>query len=260
MKGIWENSEVRELFLEVESCKNKNKSLREAFAMHAQKYNRKPNSVRNYYYMEVDELEKDKSRLESIGIDLSMHKKTAITYFSENEENKLMDDITSLVNKGLSVRKACYTLSKGDVALMLRFQNKYRNFLFKKNNQKFSNAKLTEIKEKPSNVITFKKTQKALTDSEVQSLFMGLVRLVKKNAIIEKEENYKKELTSANDLLRKTLIELSTKQREYDKLKEDYIKIKTENVKLNEKIFYKKCDKAAALREKISNKEKAFEI
>ncbi len=250
MKGIWENSEVQSLFMEVEECKNKNKTLREAFMAHARKFNRQPNSVRNYYYHEVEQLGKDENRLESLGINLSKHKKNSITYFSQEEERRLMEEISSLVKKGISVRKACFILSNGDVGQMLRFQNKYRNFLLK---NKLSSGKIIanenrEIKSvEQGNIIAFKKASKTLTEAEVQSLFMGLVRLVKKNVIAEEEEKYKAELTKTNILLRKALTEINGKERELEKLKAEYLKLKSENERFVEIARMTKCKEANKL-------------
>ena len=248
MKGIWDNSEVQALFMEVENYKNKNKTLRDAFISHAQKYNRQPNSVRNYYYHEVDMLGKDQGRLKKLGINLEMHKKNAIIYFSQEEETSLMEKISDFVRQGVSVRKACFTLSNGDAGQMLRYQNKYRNFLSKK-----KSVECDKVQEKPksslkpysdNNIITFKKTQKSLSDAEVQALFMGLVRLVKKNAIIEGEEKFKTELNTANHLLRKALTQISSQERELEKLKEEYLKLKNENSKLSENIIKSRCERA----------------
>lgn len=246
MKGLWDNSEVQALFSEVEECKNKNRTLREAFMAHARKYNRQPNSVRNYYYHEVDELGKDLIRQKKLGINLDRHKKNSITYFSQEEENRLMEEISSLVGQGVSVRKACFMLSKGDVGQMLRFQNKYRNYITK-NKQEKEKLNVGEVKQSSfsqDNIITFKKVQKSLSDSEVQSLFMGLVRLVKKNALMEGEEKYKREIEGANSLLRKALTELSSREREIEKLKEEYLKIKNENAILSENLLKSKCENA----------------
>lgn len=244
MNGIWDNGEVQNLFALVEECKRKNRALREAFIAHAQKYNRKPNSVRNYYYHEVDTLQNDQTRCKQLGINLKNHKKSEITYFSKEEENSLMQQIYKMVEEGSSVRKACFVLSNGDVGQMLRFQNKYRNFL----------AKRTQT-EKPNNVVTFQKATKRLTDGEVQSLFMGLVRLVKKNALIEGEERYKAELTSANAMLRRALAQINTQEREIEKLKEDFSRIKQENLKLAQNAIKNTCRKAEALRAKLENGE-----
>lgn len=247
MKGIWENSEVKELFSVVESYKQKNKSLREAFQQHAEKYGRKPNSVRNYYYHEVDNLKQDDNRLKKLGINLDKHNKTNIIYFSADEEEKLMQDIDNLVKNGVSVRKACFKLSGGDVGQMLRFQNKYRNYLAKNNIGK---------SQKETNIIEFKKVQhRPLTDMEVQSLFMGLVRLVKKTALEESEEKFKKIISEANDNLRKAILELNNKERDLNKLKEDYIRIKTENSSLANSILKLRCEKANNLRIKLQREE-----
>ena len=250
MKGIWNNAEVKALFSEVENCKNKNKTLREAFIEHAKKYNRQPNSVRNYYYHEVDELSRDDKRLKSLGINLDRHKKNSIIYFSEEEENKLMEEISKLVRNGVSVRKACFMLSNGDVGQMLRYQNKYRNFIAKQSLPKMKTSEVKDSLPNQNNIIAFKKTQKTLSDSEVQSLFMGLVRLVKKNAIIEGEEKYKGELNVANSLLRKAITQINSQERELEKLKCEYKKLKNENSKLSESVLKIKCKKAELLNEK----------
>ncbi len=252
MKGIWNNSEVKELFSVVEDYKEKNKSLKLAFKSHAEKYGRKPNSVRNYYYHEVDNLKLDEKRLEKLGINLNRHSKSSISYFSKDEEKKLMEEVDNMVKKGVSVRKACLTLSGGDVNQMLRYQNKYRNYLAKNKKNEAKNVKNKEII--PNNVITFRKTSKTLTDGEVQSLFMGLVRLVKKNALEESEQAFKNKLSEANDMLRKALSKLSSKERDEGKLKEEIVKLKSENSRLLDMNLQLKCDKAGLLRKKLEEK------
>jgi hypothetical protein len=251
MKGIWENSEVRELFDLVENYKDKNKSLRQAFLIHAQKYGRKPNSVRNYYYHEVDNLKEDKGRLENLGIDLARHNKTSIIYFSKQEEEKLMKEIDNMAKQGISVRKACLSLSGGDVGQMLRYQNKYRNFLTKqKAQEKCVKNEIIESNDDKGKVITFKKVQKRLTENEVQSLFMGLVRLVKRNAREESEEVYKQQISLANDKLRQAIKELYTKEQENLRLKEEFLKIKEENAKLIDERLKNRCEVAENLKNK----------
>ena len=249
MKGIWKNSEVKELFNVVEDYKEKNKSLKLAFIAHAQKFGRKPNSVRNYYYHEVDNLKLDEKRLNKLGINLNRHNKSNINYFSKEEEKKLMEEIDSMVKKGVSVRKACLTLSGGDVSQMLRFQNKYRNFLARAKKPEKQNTNL-------NNVIAFKKQSTTLTDGEVQSLFMGLVRLVKRNALEESESLYKHKLLEAKELLQKASLKLSTRERDYDKLKEEFLKLKNENSALVDLNRQMRCQNAEMLRKKSEEKEK----
>lgn len=247
-KGIWKNQEVKELFLEVENVKANNKPLKDAFINHAKKYNRKPNSVRNYYYHEIDNLSKDSKRLEKLKIDLSKHEKSSIIYFSKEEENDLMKKIDDMVSGGMSVRKACYTLSKGDVGQMLRYQNKYRNFLSKTNSANENNLDGEKI-------IKFTKKRTTLTDNEIQSLFMGLVRLVKRNAIEEISDKVKVDFENANQELRKAIIELHNKEKEYKDLKNEFLKIKEENARLISNMIKLKCDKATKLREKLEKQK-----
>lgn len=254
MKGIWKNSEVKELFGMVEDYKEKNKSLKLAFIAHAQKYGRKPNSVRNYYYHEVDNLKVDDKRLKSLGINLNLHNKTTVAYFSPEEEKDLMKEVDQMVKKGISVRKACLTLSGGDVGQMLRYQNKYRNYLAKNKKNQEKNDDLIKKETKPDNIITFKRTGKTLSDSEIQSLFMGLVRLVKRHAIEESDELYKAKLTEANNNLRKAIASLSANKRDYDKLKDELSKVKSENSRLVNLNLQLRCDKAEELRKKLNKK------
>ena len=249
MTGLWEENEVKDLFNAVEKCKKSNRPIKEAFIFHAEKYARKANSVRNYYYHEIDILQKDKMRQDLLNIDLNKHNKTNIVYFSKEEEALLMEKIDEMTAKGLSVRKACLNLAEGDVNLLLRYQNKYRNYLIKKKGER----------KESGNIIAFKKPPKSLSDSEVQSLFMGLVRLVKKNATIEGEERFKEKLDEANNKLRKALADLQAQAFEIDRLKEKYSQLKRENNSLALRLVTLRCDKAAILKNnmKKSSAEKS---
>ncbi|MBQ8792944.1 MAG: hypothetical protein IJZ62_05030 [Clostridia bacterium] len=244
MIGIWEEEEVKALFSEVEKCKGENKPIKEAFLLHAQHFARKPNSVRNYYYHEIDNLSKDEERRKNLGIDLSLHEKGNIVYFSKEEEENLMKEIDAMRERGMSVRKACLSLAGGDVDKLLRYQNKYRNHL----------AKSKPSEKVSDNVIAFKKPSKGLSDSEVQSLFMGLVRLVKKNATLEGEERYKEKLSQANAQLRKAITQLQSQAREIEQIKERYIQLKKENSSLARSLVLSRCDKASKLREKLKQR------
>ena len=241
--GIWENEEVKDLFSSIEKLKDEGKPLRKAFMEHARKYNRQPNSVRNYYYHEIDNLEQDTPRLKKLGIDLEKHKKNSIQYFTKEEEEKLMGKIDGLVKGGYSVRKACLTLSNGDINQMLRYQNKYRNF----------KAKAQPMKK--DNIIKFTKKKDKITDGELQALFMGLVRLVKRSAAEEINDQVKDTMNRASQELRKTIVALNNKEKEYRELKESFIKIKEENAKLVKDMFKLKCDKAGKLRQKYQEYE-----
>lgn len=242
-KGIWKNQEVKDLFSTVENYKNDNKALKEAFVCHAKKYGRKPNSVRNYYYHEIDNLASDSPRLKKLGIDLEKHQKSEIAYFSEAEEKALMERIDRMVKDGVSVRKACLALSNGDVSKMLRYQNKYRNFL----------AKQKPKYENKDNIIKFASKKSGITDGELQALFMGLVRLVKRNAQEEYDSKLTAQLDKANASLRKALVEMSGKEKELKDLKNNFLKIKEENLALKQELISLRCDKANKLKDKLTS-------
>lgn len=243
-KGLWADEEVKSLFQYVEEVKASSEPLKNAFILHAKKYNRKPNSVRNYYYHEIDNLADDKQRAKRLKIDLKNHEKNEINYFSQSEETELMGKIENLVKQGSSVRKACLTLSNGDVDKMLRYQNKYRNYLSKKQNMP------------QSNVIKFtKRKNEILTESDINSLFLGLVRLVKRTAVEELSSKMKEERESQNYLLRKALVDLNRKEKQIQELKNEFMQLKAENARLVQNITKLKCDKASLLSDKIRTKQ-----
>ena len=142
---IWNDGEVKALFENVENCKKNKVALVEAFAEHAKKFSRRPNSVRNYYYHEVDNLDADKVRAAKLRIDISKHKKAHFKNFDKVQEGDLFGEIDRLTSEGLSVRAACLKLSNGDLALMTRYQNKYQNMRRKlENNQNFVKTKIAQ--------------------------------------------------------------------------------------------------------------------
>ncbi len=237
-KSCWKDSEVLALFNKVEDVKKDSKPLKSAFVEHAVKYGRKPNSVRNYYYFQLEQLKKDIVKSKKLGIDLKKHEKNDIQYFSPNQESKLIENIESLVKKGYSVRKACLELSGGDLNLMLRYQNKYRNFLLKNQKQTL-----------PNNIISFSSRQKPLlSDADINSLFLGLVRLVKRSAVEEFSNKLKDQKESANQSLRQMLVDLNKKDKEIDKLKEELVKLKLENSRLVQNMMKIKCEKVQKLK------------
>ena len=207
MNSIWSDEEVKSLFNTVEEKRGKGESLKNAFSMHAQKFHRKGNSVRNYYYHEVDNLGKDDARRTRLNIDLKKHIKNRLVPFSKEQEEKFLSEVKALTDKGMSVRSACFKLSNGDMTLMTRLQNKFQNL--KK-----------EKAEKQDNIITFK-TRKTLTDADINSLFAGLVKLVKKNAYEEVNVKIKEEKETSEYLLKEAYLELNKKEKEINKLKDE---------------------------------------
>ena len=82
----------------------------------------------------------------------------------------------------------------------------------------------------------------------MQSLFMGLVRLVKKTALEESEEKYRAQINQANENLRKAILALNNKERDYNQLKTELDQTKLKNSTLVDSILKLRCDKANKLR------------
>lgn len=237
----WNNKEVKSLFDEVEACKQSQQALKMAFVSHAKKYGRKPNSVRNYYYHEVDNLLQDHARCESLGIDIGKHAKVHFDNFNKEEEEKLFEKIEDMTKQGVSVRSACLKLSCGDLTEMTRLQNKYQNM-----------KKKIAVK---NNIIPFKQRQKLLTESDINSLFMGLVRLIKKTAVEEFMEKTKLEKESSNYLLKKAFVDLNKKDKQIAELREGLQGLKEENLKLLSRLESLNISKQEAFKQQLLKKK-----
>lgn len=209
---IWNDEEVKDLFDAVELCKNDKKPLKFAFECHAEKYNKKANSVRNYYYKEVDNLGKDDERLNRLGIKLETHKKYHFITFEKQEEENMLNRISDMVSKGESVRSACFKISNGDLVQMTRLQNKYQN-----------------IRKKESNIIQFRKKSKPLSENEINSLFLGLVKLIKKTTLEEFVEKANKEKEASDFLLKQAFADINKKDEQIKTLQLQFESLKREN-------------------------------
>ena len=227
---IWDDNEVKTLFDTVESIKKNGGSANRAFSVHAKKYNRKPNSVRNYYYKEVDNLLNDNERRTKLKIDLLSHKKSSFVHFERDEEKEIFDAIEKMTKAGMSVRSACFKMCNGDLTKMTRLQNKYQNLK----------------KKREDNVIQFRQKKKGLSDSEINSLFLGLVRLIKKSAyeeILDKEQNRQRETENA---LNEALTDIGIKEKAICDLREKFDALRRENRELVARL--KSAEKQQALK------------
>jgi len=221
----WKDEEVKHLFLHIENFKQKNLPLTYAFLEYAKQTNRKANSVRNYYYLELDELLKNEPRRIKLNIDLTNHQKQNFEEFNKQQEYELTYYILQKARYSKSVRSSCLELANNDVSLMIRYQNKFRSLL--KNNASLINEINKKLDAtigpkqdiKKANILTFPvldktKNKERLSDEELKGLFMGLVKLVKKSADLEVSNALKKECNFANESLRKTLIAMRKKEEE----------------------------------------------
>ena len=315
MKLAWTKPEVCKLFSMVAECKRKHQPLLVAFSTFAEKFCRKTFSVRNFYYSKLKEFEKNKSACKEFEIDLTQHQKIEQKPFSAEECTSQLQKVASLVSDGVSIRKACQEVSKGDLKLMLRLQNKFyatkklsekniekiakkinnnklNNNLLKKqlksdnllknelknkyfnkkhlnnaflgnfsdfergekqeeNYNKFSQKKPFQNNLKNSgNLIVMPKKQALLSDSEIESLFLGLVKLVKKSAKDNAEATSLLQLKNANQSLRQTIKALVDKEREFEALSKQFETVKEQKEMLEEKLQNMYCNQIATLQEK----------
>lgn len=128
----WTIQEMKRLFQLCGEAQKQNKGLKTAFETIAKETNRKPNSVRNYYYAQVKTLSLLPEYGKSLGISAVKHKKSSFKLFSDAEIKKLIKDLLIRQSSGESVRAITSDMAAGDKSKMLRLQNKYRSVVFHK--------------------------------------------------------------------------------------------------------------------------------
>ena len=237
----WKDQEVVELFRFVEKQKAVGECLTNIFINFAKQTKRMPNSVRNYYYAELCNLMQNPTRCQKLQIDISLHKKIEPKEFTEDETKTVVTKILQMTAKGMSVRKACQTLANGDISLMVRYQNKFRSVVQK--DKTMYNSCLQRVGEEvklktktPNNIIKMPDRRNVLTESDINSLFLGLVKLVKKQTQDDLCKTYEKDKQKANDMLRKTLVEIAEKDNIIKQLRKQFKVLKQEKEKLCEEI------------------------
>ncbi len=256
----WKDEEVKSLFNKIENCEKNGKCLSKAFIEYALLTGRKPNSVRNYYYSELNELLKNEDRRIKLEIDISKHKKNEPKFFTQEETKTQLSEILRLKSLGYSIRKACLKIANGNIEQMVRLQNKYRIVLKKEPKLLFEIE--NNLKEKgfainlnlPKNVISMPTKRTHLSESEINSLFLGLVKLIKNSARNEANLELQKETEFANNTLRQTLVNLSGKEMQLKELRKNFEQLKSEKQKLDGKIKNLRIENAQLL-EKVGTKK-----
>ena len=117
----WSQEETDLLWKEIRAAADEGEPLRGVFERMGQTLGRKPNSVRNYYYMQL----RDQN-------DESLKRAAPFETFTDQEIHDLLRRILAARGQGRSVRACVMEMSGGDKTLMLRYQNKYRAVLRKK--------------------------------------------------------------------------------------------------------------------------------
>lgn len=117
----WSAEETEMLWREIRAAAETGAPLRGVFERMGKTLGRKPNSVRNYYYMQMrDQAGED------------MRRAAPFETFTEEEVHDLLRTVLMAQGRGQSVRACVMEMSGGDRARMLRYQNKYRAVLRKK--------------------------------------------------------------------------------------------------------------------------------
>lgn len=117
----WSQEETDLLWKEVRGAADGGIPLRAVFERMGETLGRKPNSVRNYYYMQLREQGGEDCK-----------RAAPFETFTDEEIHDLLRHVLAAKGQGQSVRASVMDLSHGDKTLMLRYQNKYRALLRKR--------------------------------------------------------------------------------------------------------------------------------
>ena len=235
----WDISEIKILMNLV--SKREEKSLVEVFENFAKQTNRKTFSVRNFYYKLLELANIDDKIAQVLNKNGIENAEIRTNHFSSTETENLLRILLNNENN-ISVRRACMELAKGDDTLMMRYQNKYRNAL--KKQPELVSRILDELKSKqirvrevePNNIMVMPLAKQLITEKEIQSLFGGLIRLVKKSAEQEISTQLKREAEFANTALQNSLIDLRRKEILIKELQEQNLILKTKLASLKENL------------------------
>ena len=114
--GGWQKQEIDALQQSVEAAERSGESLRSVFERMSRQLGRKPNSIRNFYYAQV-----------RTGQGENGARATPFETFSQEEVERLVEQVLTAKAQGVSVRACVRQLAGGDRTRMLRYQNKYRS-------------------------------------------------------------------------------------------------------------------------------------
>lgn len=117
----WRPEERELLWKEVEQAGREGAALRSVFDSVAAQTGRKPNSIRNYYYMSV--------RGGGAPDGVECQRAAPFVPFDDEELHSLVRQILRSRAEGRSVRACVMELGNGERARTLRYQNKYRSIL-----------------------------------------------------------------------------------------------------------------------------------
>lgn len=205
----WKDDEKLMLWDEIKNAQKIGAPLKRVFETVARKTGRKPNSVRNYYYMKVKETG-----------DI-VQKPSTFTPFTKEEIYMLLRTLLGAAANGESIRGASLKLANGDKTLMLRYQNKYRSLI--KNGRQLIEKVMADMDKEGEKYINPYETHKSTafmtkenrfipetvvntlmsSDVDVKSFFKGLSKIAGLAVINKQIEKEIDEVSGQNESLRK---------------------------------------------------------
>lgn len=113
----WSQREANLLWETADEAQQQGLPLKSVFESIARQTGRRPNSIRNYYYAQVQKREGGPERV------------ARFVPFEEDEVRGLMETVLRARARGQSVRSCLSGMAGGEHRTMLRLQNKYRSVL-----------------------------------------------------------------------------------------------------------------------------------
>jgi len=202
----------------------------------------------------IDKTEKDKNINKNINIEKILknsNENNKNNYFvAIKNTKKTINNNKNTVNENIleTVKNNKYAVSKN--TLKTGENNKT---VANKGQLSFSESKNKIQSKTNKNIINIntakQKFTRTISDSEINALFMGLVKIIKKNALENANEELKTECQQANENFRQTIIDLNKKESELKKV----CKV---NEELNKKITSQQ-QQICELLEKLSKRKLA---
>lgn len=207
---------IKRLFLSIQKEKlTGNKCLCKAIENAGSMLNIKKESAKNYYYKNLKFLKQNPELAKSMGIDITIFEQKSFEKFNNKSKEDLYNTVIENISKGKSIRQTCMELANNDAKKMLRLQNKFRNMqkqkLIKNKGEENMEEKIININSAKQNL------NKKITDNEINALFLGLIKIIKKAAIENANEELKNECREATQNFRQTIIDLNKREAELKK-------------------------------------------
>lgn len=222
----WKDEEKLMLWDEVKKAQKIGAPLKRVFETVARQTGRKPNSVRNYYYMKV----KETGEIEQ--------KPSSFVQFSKEEIYSLLRTLLAAGARGESIRGASLKLASGDKTLMLRYQNKYRSLI--KTAKPLVDMVMADMRQDGEKYLSPYETQKTTTvrenryipesvtralsgaDVDIKAFFKGLAKIASMAASSTQAEQELHMLEAQSENIKKENAALSASLRDLNaKLKKE---------------------------------------